>query len=532
MKAASLDEDELERRVAERTAELQAANRATEQALRDSEARFRAVIENAFDITAITDGDGVIRYVSPSVERILGYAPQELEGSRFLAFVHPDDASDLEEDFGRAASQPRQVQLQESRARHKDGTWRLMDLVCLNQLDNPAVRGMVFNARDVTTRRALETRLHQSERLDAIGQLAGGVAHDFNNILLVIRGYSSVLRSTLGDPQHIADVDEIVSAADRAAELTRHLLAFGRRQVLQPRLVSVVDTVHGLESLLRHSIRENVELNLDLADSAPAVLADPVQIEQVILNLVVNGRDAMAGGGVVRLSVGTAELTGAEEGISPALPHGTYVVLAVADTGTGIAAEVLPHIFDPFFTTKEDGVGTGLGLSTVYGIVVQSGGGIDVRSPASGGTTFTVYLPVAERGSENEQSFGEVDASLPGGTETVLLVEDEAAVRELVRRVLESAGYRVLQADRPSEAERLLAEEDDVDLLLTDVVMPEMSGYELAARALEQRPKLRTMFMSGYSHPGAGSQQVPGELLQKPFTTDELTQTIRKTLDR
>jgi two-component system, cell cycle sensor histidine kinase and response regulator CckA len=531
MEAASLDENELERRVAERTAELQAANRTTEQSLRDSEARFRALIENAFDITAISDGAGVLRYVSPSVERILGYAPQELEGSRFLAFVHPDDASDLEEGFGRAVSQPRQVQLQESRARHKDGTWRLMDLVCLNQLDNPAVRGMVFNVRDVTTRRALETRLHQSERLDAIGQLAGGVAHDFNNILLVIRGYSSVLRSTLADPHHIADVDEIVSAADRAAELTRHLLAFGRRQVLQPRLVSVVETVCGLESLLRHSIRENVELNLDLADNVPAVLADPVQIEQVILNLVVNGRDAMAAGGVVRLSVGTAELTGAEEGISPALPHGTYVVLAVADTGTGIAAEVLPHIFDPFFTTKEDGVGTGLGLSTVYGIVVQSGGGIDVRSLAGGGTTFTVYLPVAERGSEYELSVGEADASLPGGTETVLLVEDEAAVRELVRRVLESAGYRVLQADRPSEAERLLAEEEEVDLLLTDVVMPEMSGYELAARALERRPELRAMFMSGYSHPGAGPQQVPGELLQKPFTTDELTQTIRKTLD-
>jgi two-component system cell cycle sensor histidine kinase/response regulator CckA len=523
MEAASLDENELERRVAERTAELQAANRTTEQSLRDSEARFRALIENAFDITAISDGAGVLRYVSPSVERILGYAPQELEGSRFLAFVHPDDASDLEEGFGRAVSQPRQVQLQESRARHKDGTWRLMDLVCLNQLENPAVRGMVFNVRDVTTRRALETRLHQSERLDAIGQLAGGVAHDFNNILLVIRGYSSVLRSTLADPHHIADVDEIVSAADRAAELTRHLLAFGRRQVLQPRLVSVVETVCGLESLLRHSIRENVELNLDLADNVPAVLADPVQIEQVILNLVVNGRDAMAAGGVVRLSVGTAELTGAEEGISPALPHGTYVVLAVADTGTGIAAEVLPHIFDPFFTTKEDGVGTGLGLSTVYGIVV--------RSPAGGGTAFTVYLPVAERGSEYEPSVGEADASLPGGTETVLLVEDEAAVRELVRRVLESAGYRVLQADRPSEAERLLAEEEEVDLLLTDVVMPEMSGYELAARALKRRPELRAMFMSGYSHPGAGPQQVPGELLQKPFTTDELTQTIRKTLD-
>jgi two-component system cell cycle sensor histidine kinase/response regulator CckA len=527
----SLEEAELERRIAERTAELQAANRATEQALRDSEARFRALIENAFDITAISDGEGVLRYVSPSVERILGYEPHELEGSTFLTFVHPDDASDLGEGFGRAVSHPGQVQLRECRARHKDGTWRLMDPVCLNELENPAVRGMVFNVRDITSRRALETRLHQSERLDAIGQLAGGVAHDFNNILLVIRGYSSVLRSSLDDSQHIADVDEIVSAADRAAELTRHLLAFGRRQVMQPRLVSVADTVRGLESLLRHSVRENVELNIALADGLPAVLADSGQLEQVLLNLVMNARDAMAAGGVVELSVGSAELTGAEEGISPPLAHGRYVVLAVADTGSGIAEDVLPHVFEPFFTTKGDGVGTGLGLSTVYGIVVQSGGGIDVRSPAGRGTTFTVYLPVAEGEWEDEPSAEKAYASLPHGTETILLVEDEAAVRELVRRVLEGAGYRVLQAERPSEAERLLAAEADVDLLLTDVVMPEMSGYELAVRALEQRPELRTMFMSGYSHPGAGSQQVPGELLQKPYTTDELTRAIRKTHD-
>jgi two-component system cell cycle sensor histidine kinase/response regulator CckA len=529
--ATSLEEDELERRVAERTADLQAANRATEQALRESEARFRALIENSFDITAITDGEGVLRYVSPSVERILGYEPHELEGSTFVGFVHPDDVPDLAESFERATSRPGQMQLRESRARHKDGTWRLMDSLCLNQLDNPSVRGMVFNVRDVTSRRALETRLHQSERLDAIGQLAGGVAHDFNNILLVVRGYSSVLRSSLEDAQHIADVDEIVAAADRAAELTRHLLAFGRRQVLQPRLVSIVETVRGLETLLRHSITESVELTLDLAGDLPAVVADPAQIEQVILNLVVNARDAMDARGVVELSVGLAELTGAEVGISPPLAHGSYVVLAVADTGSGISDEVLPHVFEPFFTTKGDGVGTGLGLSTVYGIVVQTGGGIDVRSPAGQGTTFTVYLPVAQGAYEDESSVGEAHAAVPSGTETILLVEDEAAVRELVRRVLEDAGYRVLLAEKPSQAERLLGEEESIDLMLTDVVMPEMSGYELATRTLERRPEIRMMFMSGYSHPAAGSQAVRGELLQKPFTTDELTRTIRKTLD-
>jgi two-component system, cell cycle sensor histidine kinase and response regulator CckA len=528
----SLEDAELERRVAERTADLRASNAATEQALRESEARFRALIENSFDITAITDGEGLIRYVSPTVERILGYGPHELEGAAFGEFVHADDRSELREGFALALARTGPVQLRESRARHKDGTWRLMDSVCLNQLDNPAVRGMVFHVRDVTSRRALEMRLQQSERLDAISQLAGGVAHDFNNILLVIRGYSSVLRSTLAEAQQIADVEEIMSAADRAAALTRQLLAFGRRQVVEPGAVSVSETLSDLESLLRHSVRENVELCIEPADDLPSVLADASQVEQVILNLVVNARDAIAEqGGVVNVSAAAVTVTGAEEGVSPQLAAGRYVAISVADTGTGISERVLPHIFEPFFTTKEDGLGTGLGLSTVYGIVVQSGGGIDVRSQVDRGTTFTVYLPAVVQERGHESSVQPAERGLQHGTETILLVEDEAAVRDLVRRVLESAGYRVLQAGRPGEAERLLTEEEGVDLLLTDVVMPEMSGYELAVRALEQRPGIRTLFMSGYSHAAAGAQQVHGELLQKPFSTDELTRAVRRSLD-
>jgi PAS domain S-box-containing protein len=528
----SFDEAELERRVAEQTAELRAANAAAERAVRDSEARFRALIESSFEITAITDGDGLIRYVSPTVHRILGYEPHELEGSTFAEFVHQDDLAELQESFALAVAQMGEVQLRESRARHKDGTFRLMDSVCLNRLDDPAIRGMVFHVRDVTSRRALEARLRQSERLDAIGQLAGGVAHDFNNILLVIRGYSSVLRSTLVDAQHIADVEEIVHAADRAADLTRHLLAVGRRQVVQPRPISVAETLSDLESLLHHSLRENVELRIDLADDLPSILSDESQVEQVILNLVVNARDAMAErGGVVDVSATTVTVTGAEEGISPQLAAGSYVAVAVADTGTGIPEGILPHVFEPFFTTKEDGVGTGLGLSTVYGIVVQSGGAVDVRSQVGLGTTFTVYLPAVERDGGDESSVDLAERGLQQGTETILLVEDEAVVRELVRRVLEDSGYRVLQAGRPSEAERLLGDDDCVDLLLTDVVMPEMSGYELAVRVLEQRPGIRTMFMSGYSHSAAGAPQLRGELLQKPFSTDELTRAVRKTLD-
>ena len=476
-----VEASELERLVAERTRELVAANEVTERALRESEARFRALIENSLDITAIVDAESVMRYLSPSIERILGYAPEELIGTTSLELVHPDDIESLAAIFV-AATTDSEMRMNEFRARHKDGTWRRMEAVGLNLLHDPAVRGMVITARDVTARRALESRLVQAERLEAIGQLAGGVAHDFNNVLLVIRGYSSVLRPMLDDPQHIADVDEISKAADRAADLTRQLLAFGRRQVLQPRMLSLVEVVQGVQSLLRRSLREDIEFDLELPAAISPVVADPGQMEQVLLNLVVNARDAIAGQGVIRVAIAQAVLSGADDRISPTLAPGRYVALSVSDTGSGIDPTVLPHIFEPFFTTKEDGVGTGLGLSTVYGIVAQSGGGIEVRALAGGGTEFVVYLPEAA-GAMDEATWGAaVQAALQTGHETVLLVEDEEPVRELVRRVLEGAGYAVLAASLPSEAERLLAENDEIHLMLSDVVMPEMSGYDLAAR--------------------------------------------------
>jgi PAS domain S-box-containing protein len=527
----SAQNDELERRVAERTRELVAANVATEQALLESEARFRALIENSLEITAILDADSVVRYVSPSVERILGYSPEELTGATSLDFVHPDDVAEVGAIFARATADPGVMQTNEFRARHKDGSWRLMEAVGLNLLDDPAVRGMVVTSRDVTQRRALEARLVQAERLEAIGQLAGGVAHDFNNVLLVIRGYSSVLRSTLRDPQQISDVEEIGKAADRAAELTRQLLAFGRRQVLRPRLLDVVDVVHGVESLLRHSLREDIDFELELADSAAPVLADPAQMEQVLLNLVVNARDAIPGPGVVRVAVGRAELGGGEDGISPPVGPGRYVSVSVSDTGSGIDEAVLPHIFEPFFTTKGEGLGTGLGLSTVYGIVAQSGGGVEVRGSAGGGTTFVVYLPVETGAAADASDVEDVQTHLPGGTETILLVEDEEPVRELVRRVLEDAGYAVLAAARPSEAESLLGGHERIDLMLTDVVMPEMSGYDLAHRVRERRPGMRLLFMSGYAPRLSSAKLAEGELLKKPFSPAELARTVRAALD-
>jgi PAS domain S-box-containing protein len=527
----STHEEELERLVAERTRDLMAANAATEQALRESEARFRVLIENSHDITAIIDPDGVILYISPSVERFFGYSSTEMVGVPPGDFVHPDDQQVFADVFARAIGEPGVPNSCEFRARHKDGSWRMVEGFALNLLDDPAVNGIVINGSDVTERRALESRLVQAERLEAIGQLAGGVAHDFNNILLVIRGYSSVLRGSLEDPQQVDDVEEIIKAADRAADLTRQLLAFGRRQVLQPRLVSLVEIVRGVESLLRRSLREDLDFELELDESASPVIADAGQMEQVLLNLVMNARDAISGNGVVRVSIRETDLTGGESGISPALVPGRYVVLSVEDTGSGIDAAVLPHVFEPFFTTKEDGVGTGLGLSTVYGIVAQSDGGIEVTARLDGGASFAIYLPVASGAIDSESWGGVALLSLPMGTETILLVEDEEPVRELVRRVLEGAGYEVLATGLPSEAERLLAGAEHVDLLLSDVVMPEMSGYDLAARVRETHPAIRLMFMSGYAHSVSGAEQAVGRLLKKPFAPEQLARAVRSTLD-
>jgi PAS domain S-box-containing protein len=524
---AAVVADVTERRNAER--ELRRIN----DELRKSEARFRALIDNALDVTTVLGADGTIAYVSASVERVLGYTPHELEGRNAFQLIHADDNETIRDAFERALHESEPSRADEFRVRHRDGSWRTMESIGVNLSGDPAVAGVLVTLRDITARRELELRLRQVERLEAVGQLAGGVAHDFNNILLVIRGYSSVLEATIEDPQHRADVAEIAKAADRAATLTRRLLAFGRRQARAPQTLYIRDVLADLESLLRRSVREDVELRLEIADEPMPVLADPAQIEQVLLNLVVNARDALGGAGTIVVGVGAAELERVDAGVSPPLVPGRYVALSVADTGCGIPAETLPRIFEPFFTTKEDGLGTGLGLSTVYGIVAQSGGGIGVDSRVGEGTTMTVYLPVATAEIDDVVDAVSETPAAGGGSETILVVEDEDAVRDLVRRVLEQDGYTVVPAGLPSEAESVLAGGMRIDLLITDVVMPEMSGYELAARAREQRPELRTLFMSGYPLGAAGRMPEPDAvLLKKPFAPAELAQVVRTALDQ
>ncbi|HVS86059.1 MAG TPA: PAS domain S-box protein [Gaiellaceae bacterium] len=513
----------------------QTERRAAEAALRESEGRFRALIENSSDVTMILESDLTIRYVSHSAERILGWSVEELVGTRPSDFWDPEELPDLLARVASGLESPGLTDYGVHRVRTKDGTWRLVETTSVNLLDDPRVAGLLNTLRDVTERTALEERLSASERLEAIGQLAGGIAHDFNNVLLVIRGYSNVLRAELAGTPHLADLDEIDNAAQRAANLTRQLLAFGRRQMLRPQLLDVGEVVRGLGSLLRSAIPERLELDLELDEEAPWVEADPSQLEQILLNLVVNSRDAMPESGRITVRVGSVVRASADDSTAPPLAPGSYVVLEVEDEGSGIPPEVLPHIFEPFFTTKAEGVGTGLGLPTVYGAVAQAGGSVGIRTGLDEGTTITVYLPVAEDVGAAFPDDCDPAAAAPNGSERILLVEDEAAVRDLVQRVLEDAGYRVCAAARPGEALAALGDGEGFELLVSDVVMPEMSGYELASRIRADHPGMRMLFMSGYSHDAAKDAGLLAEetaLLRKPFAPADLARAVRAVLDR
>jgi PAS domain S-box-containing protein len=387
-------------------------------------------------------------------------------------------------------------------------------------------------AEDVTHRTLLEQQLLQAQKMETIGQLAGGIAHDFNNLLTAILGYSDLLLEDIqpGDRRR-DDLGEIRRAAERAAALTRQLLAFSRQQILRPVVMDLNATITGLSRMIRRLIGEHIHVALHLAPDLRPILADPGQIEQVIVNLAVNARDAMPGGGALTLetdAVQVDETQARQSGLKP----GRYVRLRVVDTGQGMPPEVISHIFEPFFTTKEPGKGTGLGLATVYGIIKQSTGEIAVSSTPGEGTTFTLHFPQATG------SMGTAPAAAAhktGGSETVLLVEDEPSVRALAAEVLERNGYRVVAAENGDRALELAdARDGPIHLLLTDVVMPRMSGRELAEKLLASRPDTKVLFMSGYTDDAIvqhGVLEAGTEFLQKPFTRDALTVRVREVLD-
>jgi two-component system cell cycle sensor histidine kinase/response regulator CckA len=492
------------------------------EALERREEHYRSLIENSLDLIAILKLDGTIRYASPSHQRVLGYPLEELVGQNAFALVHPDDVRAVRTAFARSDG----AGSLQCRFRHKDGSWRILDSFGRDLTHLQGVCGVVVNSRDITERRRLEEQLHHSQRLEAVGRLAGGVAHDFNNLLMVITGYSQMLLETVlpGDPAR-PDLEQVVKAAERATDLTHQLLAFSRRQIARPAVVNLNTLVQDMDRMLRRVIGEDIELVAILAPGLHRVRVDPGQIEQVILNVALNARDAMPNGGTLTLETSNLQVTEDHQRVSLAPPAGQYVVLSMSDTGFGMDAQVLSRVFEPFFTTKDHG--TGLGLSTSYGIIQQSGGDIRVDSKLGSGTTFRIHLPVVEE--RRHQPAEPQQSPVLRGVETILLVEDEDAVRHVVETMLKRHGYQVLPAHSAADAMALAERYTGViHLLITDIVMPGMSGRKMAERLLQQRADMRVLFVSGYGEP-VGTQ-ASANFLQKPFTTEELALKIREVL--
>lgn len=673
--------DMLDEQVRERSAKLASTTSAlehqveygaqTEQALLSSEGRFRALVENIGEIITILDPAGNVRYQSPAVSSVLGYTADMMLGTNTFDFIHPDDWAAVQAALGTALQKPGVPVSYQMRFRHADGSYRLLEGMGVNLLDNPAVAGVATTSRDVTEQRATERALDESERhfhrlvesvqdyaiftldangcirswnsgaaritgypreevlgqsfslfyrdedirggepdremiqaratgraessgwrvrkdgsefrsfgvlspladgdgpaaagyvkviqditeriatqerlnkaeeqlrqaqkMEAIGRLAGGIAHDFNNILTAMKANAGFLLDDLApDNPSREDADEIRRGADRGAALTAQLLAFSRKQVLQPRVINLNDLVRNVEKMLRRTIGEDIELTTRLPGGLGQVEADPGQIEQVLMNLAVNARDAMPRGGKLFITTENALLD--EEYASQyayTVSPGEYVVIAVTDTGEGMSKAVREQIFDPFFTTKEEGKGTGLGLSTVFGIVKQSGGYIWVYSEEGSGTTLKVYLPRTDASPVELREAGVVPP-VPEQMRTVLVVEDDPAVRKVARLFLERAGFEVFVAADGEEAMRVAEEvAGPIHALLTDIVMSRMGGRELAARLSEQRPDIRVLFTSGYSDDAISHYRVLESgtaFLQKPYGPEQLLHKIEAVL--
>jgi two-component system cell cycle sensor histidine kinase/response regulator CckA len=513
--------------------------RAAEEAVRESERRFRALVENSEDSIQLATARGTLLYVSPSTERLYARPADEVVGRNVFELVHGEERERLSEQWQRCLDHPRVPIRGEFRLPRGEGAERFVETVRVNHLEEPGLRAVVTICREVTERRRLEERVQQTQRLEAIGRLAGGIAHDFNNILSAIHGFASLVHDDIGtqppaDPGRLrADVQEILKAVERASNLTRQLLAFGRRQVLQPKVLEVSGYVRDLERMLRRIVGEDVVITLRLDETGVTAKADPTQLEQVLINLVVNARDAMPTGGRLTIETSNRMVREGEPRESAELRPGAYAVLAVSDSGVGMTREVQEHIFEPFFTTKAGGQGSGLGLSTVFGIVKQSGGHIFVESETGKGSVFRIYFPASGERPIRASTPGPVRPIL-GGTETVLLVEDESAVRSFVARALRQQGYLVLDASNGGEA-LLIAEQHEgpIHLLLTDVIMPRVSGKQLAERLVRLRPDLRVLYMSGYAEEIVaphGVLEAGAAFIAKPLTAEGLGMKIREVL--
>ncbi len=523
--------------------------------LRAAEDRYRTLVERLPAITYVAElgADGPWHYVSPQIESILGFSAAEWlsDPLNWLKQIHSEDreiALAAEKRF----QQTQELFQAEYRMFARDGRvlWFRDEGVRLQAAASDRALLMQGVLYDITEHKRLEEQLRHSQKLEAVGQLAGGVAHDFNNLLMVIQAHNERLRDRLAvsDPASHKDAIEIERAVTRATALTQQLLAFSRRQVLQLKALDLNTVLAEVAKMLGRLIPASIELKILPAASPNRIKADPGQMENVILNLAVNARDAMPQSG--RLTIGTrnVELQETLAGSHAQIPPGKFVVLTVSDTGVGMRSEIQAHIFEPFFTTKKPGKGTGLGLAIVYGVVKQTGGWITVNSELGRGTTFDIYFPQVQEEETNPKSNSKPKseaepvfkvktppASAARGTETILLVEDQDGIRDLVREFLQKNGYTVLHAVDGNEALQIAAKyQNSIHLLLTDVVMPNLGGRELARRLTQPRPRMKVLFMSGYPDHATWSSELVDDtaaVLQKPFPFDTLARKIRNLLD-
>jgi PAS domain S-box-containing protein len=504
--------------------------------LHAAETRYRALVERLPAITYIAEvgSQGRWHYVSPQIESILGYSQAEWtsEPVPWMSCVHKDD-----QEIALAA----EIRLQEYGEMYKaeyrmiarDGRvlWFRDEAVLLETSDSkvPLMQGVLY---DITEHKKLEEQFRQAQKMEAVGQLAGGVAHDFNNLLMLIQAHNERIQNNAsGDETIQADALEIQKAVSRATALTVQLLAFSRKQLLQPKIMDLEPVLAEVGRMLARLLAENIELKIETAPDLAKVKIDQGQIEQVMLNLAVNARDAMLHGGTLTIAAENVTLAESQSQKYGAIQAGKYVKLTVADTGCGIAAEDQAHIFEPFFTTKPPDKGTGLGLSMVYGVVKQSGGSIHVFSEEGRGTTFEIYLPQADGAAAVNQQTAFL-AGVAGGNETVLLVEDQSGIRDVLSNALERAGYTVLQAEDGEDALRIVREyKNPIHLVITDLMMPNMGGRELVSIVTELRPKTRVLYMSGYAELANTEVEASAPILQKPFSLGTLAAEVRKVLD-
>ncbi|MFO1478459.1 MAG: response regulator [Verrucomicrobiota bacterium] len=501
------------------------------------EQHLRSLIENASDLITVVNPKGTIRFQSPSSRRILDTAPEDMTGQSLFDLLHPDDVRKAEgaiQTMIRTAGIPQTL---EFRMKTHGGDWRLVE--CIGRsVEEPGGEGyLILNGRDITETTRLEEQLRQAQKMEAVGQLAGGIAHDFNNILAATLMHLGLLRSDFRLPgEMIESLQELEKGVKRAANLTRQLLLFSRRELMQVQPIELNELLEDMTKMLSRLLGENIEIRLQTPHPSPLINADKGMIEQVVMNLCINARDAMPRGGRLVIATKLVEITAADAAKNRDARAGTFVRLSVSDTGSGMDAATLGRIFEPFFTTKPAGKGTGLGLATVFGIVKQHKGWIQVQSAVDEGSTFWIYLPATQK--TQAQPLPPTPAPVQsGGHETILVVEDEIGVRRLIAMVLRQKGYRVIEAANGVEALQLWKQSPEpVSLLYTDMVMPEgLSGLDLAGQLRAQNPDIKIILSSGYSTElNDERKSIPGDMafLTKPCSPELLAKTVRECLDK